>query len=67
MNRYVQGDRVTLRPDRAEAYGVKQGEVYTVLATRPDAHYRKTWVYVAEWDAPCNVVEARELRPWRKP
>lgn len=66
MTRHFQrGDRVTLRNDRADAYGLPRGAVYTVLRTYPHKHYKRTWVVI---DAPKNsdgtdaVVDSRELR-----
>ena len=56
------GQRVTLRPDRAEAYGEPRGRVFTVLASKPHKHYRRTWVYLAERPAGDNCVDSRELR-----
>lgn len=62
---FQRGNRVTLRPDRADAYGLPRGVVYTVLRTYPHKRFKRTWVVI---DAPRNpdgteaTVDSRELR-----
>lgn len=67
MTRHFEpGQRVTLRPDRADAYGLAHGAVYTVGRTFPHARYRRTWVTLAELpaneDGSPATVDSRELR-----
>jgi hypothetical protein len=59
---FAKGQRVTLRPDRADAYGSPRGFVYTVERTYPHKHYKRTWVILAERSPGDNCVDSRELR-----
>lgn len=59
---YTVGQQVVMRPDRADAYGEPRDRVFTVLATKPHNVYKRTWVYLAELEAPYNVVDSKELR-----
>ena len=59
---FAPGQRVRLRPDRADAYGLARDSVFTVLRTTPHQHYRRTWVVLAEQPDGNNVVDSRELR-----
>lgn len=59
---FAVGQRVTLRPDRADAYGLTRGVVYTVARTYPHKHYQRTWVVLTERPDGDNTVDSRELR-----
>jgi hypothetical protein len=63
MTRHFEiGQRVTLRPDRADAYGIPRGAIFTVARTHPHKHYARTWVILAERPVGDNTVDSRELR-----
>lgn len=61
--KFAAGDEVTLRPDRADAYGEPRGKVYVVARTYPDKRYKKTWVVLAGQPQGNDTVTANELRP----
>jgi hypothetical protein len=60
------GDRVTFRPDRADAYGRPRGETYTVVRTYPHKRHKRTWVVLSglpnNEDGSPPTVDSRELR-----
>lgn len=63
MTRHFEpGQRVRLRPDRADAYGLARDSAFIVLRTAPNQHYKRTWVVLAEQPDGNNVVDSRELR-----
>jgi len=56
------GQRVTLRSDRADAYGIPREAIFTVARMYPHKHYQRTWVVLAEQPIGDNTVDSRELR-----
>lgn len=63
---FVVGERVTLRPDRASAYGFAPDRMFTVASLKPHKRFDRTWVYLAELLVPDDphqgCVDSRELR-----
>lgn len=56
------GDKVVLRPDRADAYGEPRGTVHTVSRTYPHKRYKRMWVVLAGEPEGYGVVDSREVR-----
>ena len=62
MKNIIIGQKIQLKSERARAYGEPENKNYTVIGTFQKLPYKKLWIQVAEFPAPFNVFESRDLR-----